>query len=332
MKRCERKNKIALLALLVMVCLCFSGCSLGKWQIYFDSKCGRHDVFKMGEFSCPEEEAKMYLANYKNLYGNLYDTDLWTKDYDMATMEGSIKDAVLNHLTKVYALDVYAAQKEITLSAAEEEAVKKAAKEYYNTLNKKEKKYTGASKGDIEDMYHNYALAEKVYAQLMDNVDSNVSEDEARVMDAYVLYVTDAKVASQIEKNIKNGASFDRLASSYNEGDSVKATFARGTYAAEVEEVAFRLDDGEVSEKIETEDGYYFFQCINKYNEKLSEENKSTIVKQRQEKAMADVIAAIEKEYYSELNTKCWDKISVSTSAEVTTNTFFTTLDSYISH
>ena len=320
------------LCLALMVATIFSGCSVGDTQIYFASKSGRGDVFKIGDFSCPKEEAKVYLANYKNLYGNVYATDLWTEEFDTGEMEESIKDAVLSHLTKVYALNVYAQQKEITLSDAEQEEVDKAAKEYYDSLNRKERSYTGASKADIAEMYRRYALAVKMYAQLMESVDGNVSEDEARVIDTYVLYVTDAKLAKQIDRKIKNGATFERLASSYNELDSMRATFGRGTYDESIESVVFSLENDEVSSKIEADGGYYFFQCINKYNEKLSEENKAVIVEQRQKQAMEDVKSAIEKKCYSHFNTKLWNKISVPTSADVTTNSFFTTLDSYISH
>lgn len=328
----HKRFMAGILCLVLMVATVLTGCSIGKRQIYFDSKSGRGDVFKIGELSCPKEEAKVYLANYKNLYGNLYGTDLWTEEYDTDEMEGSIKDAVLSHLTKVYALNVYALQQEITLSAAEEEQVEKAAKEYYDSLNRKERSYTGASKSDIQQMYQRYALAEKVYVQLMDTVDGNVSEDEARVMDTYVLMVKDEKLANKIDKKIKNGATFERLASSYNELDSMKSTFGRGTYDKAIEDVVFSLDNDEVSSKIETKDGYYFFQCINKYNEQLSEENKSVIVEQRQRQAMEDVKSAIEKAYYSHFNTKLWNKIEAPTSADVTTNSFFITLDSYISH
>ncbi len=332
MRKKKRFRLVQMAAMLVVLAILCTGCSIGERQIYFASKCGGHNVFKIGDLSCPDTEAKVYLANYKNLYGNLYGTDLWTEEYDTDSMEDSLKDAVLSHLTKVYALNVYANSQNITLSAAEEQSVEKAAKTYYESLNKAERKYTRASKKDIKKLYHNYALAEKVYVQLMDSVDSNVSEDEARVMDAYVFYVTDAKLAAELDKELKNGATFERIASSYNEGDSIKATFGRNTYDPAIEEVVFRLEDEEVSDMIETKDGFYFFQCIHKYNEKLSEENKATIVEQRQKQAMADVVSAIEKDNYSDLNEKCWGKISVCTSADVTTNSLFTTLDSYISY
>ncbi len=57
-------------------------------------------------------------------------------------------------------------------------------------------------------MYEHYALAEKVYKQLMSGVDENVSEDEARIMEANVIYVTDETLAKDIATQLKNGASF----------------------------------------------------------------------------------------------------------------------------
>ena len=171
--------------------------------------------------ACSREEAKVYLANYKNLYGKIYDTDLWSEDYDTKTMEESIKDAVISHLTKVYSLDMYAQTKEIELSEEEKDKVTQAAETYYKSLNRTERKYTGASKKDITKMYEHYALAEKVYKQLMSGVDENVSEDEARIMEANVIYVTDETLAKDIATQLKNGASFDRLASSYSQAESM---------------------------------------------------------------------------------------------------------------
>lgn len=322
------KKGMTLLALsLVFVCVLCSGCSIGDKQVYFASKSGRSTVFKIGDLSCPKEEAKVYLANYKNIYGKVYDADLWSEDYDTATMESSIKEAVITHLTKVYALNVYAADHEITLDDAELAKVESAAKTYYESLSRAERKYTGASEKKIERMYERYALAKKVYASLMSSVDENVSEDEARIMEANVLYVTDATIASELATQLKNGASFDRLASTYSEADTINVTFGRGTYDTVIEDVVFQLEDEEISDMITSDDGYYFFECVDKYKEELSEANKSTIISKRQESAMEDVVVSIETTYYSDFNTKLWDKITIAGDDEITTNTFFTTIE-----
>lgn len=330
--RLRKKKMVGIAGLCLALSLLFSGCSIGGRQVYFASKSGMGNVFKIGDFACSEDEAKVYLANYKNLYGKVYGTDLWNEKYDTDQMGDSIKDAVMNHLTKVYALNVYAQENDIILTDAQEDGVASAAKKYYESLNKTERHYTGASQKEIREMYRKYALAEKVYVQLMNNVDENVSEDEARVMDAYVLFVKEEKLAKKINSKIKDGATFERLASTYNEGESIRVTFGRNTYDSAIEDVVFQLDDDEVSDMIQTKDGYYFFECIDKYNEKLSEENKANIVEQRQKQAMDDVVSQIEKKYYSDFNQKKWNKIEVSNSADVTTNSFFTTLDSFISY
>lgn len=326
-----KKRKYAgVLCLIMIMTIILSGCSIGDTQIYFASKSGFHKVFKIGDMSCHQTEAKVYLANYKNLYGIVGDTDLWTEGFNTDSMEGSLKDAVIEHLTKVYSLNIYAHNNDITLTEDETSQVKQAAKEYYKSLSKDECSYTGASRGDIEEMYERYALAEKVYQSLMGGVDEEVSEDEARVMDAYVLYVTDESLANEIAVKLQNGATFERLASTYNEADSIKASFGRGEYPTEVDDVVFQLDDGENSTKITTDDGYYFFQCISKYNETLSEENKASIIEQRKQKVISDIVSDLEKNYYSDFNTKLWDKIEIDEDKEIKTDSFFKVLDSYV--
>lgn len=331
MKQNRKRMPASFVVVLLLVCLMCTGCHIGERQVYFASKSGSHTVFKIGQLACPREEARVYLANYKNLYGRVYDTNLWTESYDTETMEDSIKDAVMSHLTKVYALNVYAMDQDISLTEAEQDAVDKAAEAYYDSLNRAERKYTGVSKKDILEMYSRYALAEKVYIQLLSNVDENVSEDEARIMDANILFVTDGTLAQNISTQLKNGASFDRLASTYNEAETIKVTFGRNTYDKAVEDVVFQLEDGEVSELIQTEDGYYFFECVDKYNEELSEQNKSTIVSQRQQQAMENVISTIETEYYSDFNSKLWDKMTIDPDEDIKTNSFFSTLEEYVS-
>ncbi|MCR5145411.1 MAG: peptidyl-prolyl cis-trans isomerase [Lachnospiraceae bacterium] len=324
------KKSLLLILTLVVSITCFSGCTIGNREVYFASKSGWHTVFKIGDMSCHRDEFRMYLANYKNIYGNVYGTDLWNGDYDTDTMETSVKNAAIEHLSKVYALNLYAKDNDIVLTEPELEKVNDAALEYYDSLSRAERKYTGASKKEVIEMYERYALACKVYQKLMAQVDVTVSEDEARVMHAFILFTTDKDKAKNIQTNIDNGATFERLATTYNELDTTRITFGRGIYDKEIEDVVFRLDDGEVSDMITTDDGYYFFQCINKYDEEMSETNKASIVKERREMAINNVVSELDKKYYADLNKKLIDKISMPTDENIKTNSFFKVLDSHI--
>ena len=70
----------------------------------------------------------------------------------------------------------------------------------------------------------------------------------------------------------------------------VEIIMARNAYPKVIEDIAFHLDNGQVSEMITTENGYYFLKCISKYEQKLTEENKKTILIQRRKEQFDDVL------------------------------------------
>ena len=61
-----------------MALLLFGGCSVAGNKDIFRFRLRMNDVFKIGGMACSQKEAKVYLMNYKNLYGVVYDTDLWS--------------------------------------------------------------------------------------------------------------------------------------------------------------------------------------------------------------------------------------------------------------
>ena len=307
--------------------LSMMGCAIGDKEVYFGAHSGGRTVFKIGDMKCSKKEALVYLLNEKNIYGSVNGVNLWSDSYDTDTMLGSIKDLTMEHLTRVYILNLYAQEQEITLTDAEKESCKKAAGEYYASLNSAEKSFTGAKKKDIEKMYLRYALASKVYNELMNSVNEEVSEDEARVMEAFVLFVSDEEKAKEIQSMIDYGYTFERLASTYTELDTYQVTFARDDYPDEIEEVVFNLDTDEVSEAIHSNGGYYFFQCLDKYNEKLSEENKEVIIDRRRKQVLSDIVDELKERYFSDMNEKLWNEISFpEDSSELTNGEFFKTL------
>ena len=164
----------------------------------------------------------------------------------------------------------------------------------------------------------------------MNQVDEEVSEDEARIMDAYVLFTTDEAKAQTVASSLKNGGSFETLLGTYGEGDKTLQSIGRGEYAQEVEDVIFQLDDEEVSDCITTDEGYYFVKCMDKYNEELSETNKSNVISKRKEQVISDMISQQNEAYYSQMNTSLWEKFDTDNS--ITTSNFFSVLENYITY
>ncbi|CBK75627.1 PPIC-type PPIASE domain [Butyrivibrio fibrisolvens 16/4] len=325
-----RKRMIAA-GLVTAITLSFSACTFQDKTVYFDTSSGRSTVFKIGDMKCSKKEALLYLLNEKNIYGSVDGVNLWTSEFDTNTMTDSIKDLTIEHLTKVYVLNLYAKDQEITLTEKEEKACQDAAKEYYDSLNSSERSFTGVRKKDVVSAYEKYAIASKVYKELMDSVDEEVSEDEARVMEAFVLFVSDEKKAEEIQGMIDYGYTFERLAATYTELDSYQVTFARGEYSSDIDKVVFNLDTDEVSGAISADNGYYFFQCLDKYNEELSEENKKVIIEKRRKQVLDDIVTDLEEKYFSDMNVNLWDSIVFTDdTTDLESATFFATLNKYL--
>lgn len=309
--------------------LLLSGCQIGDKDIVISKTLNNRQVFKIDRSVCELKEAKVYLANYQNLYGTAYTVDLWKHDFGDNALSDYVKAVTLEELTRVYCMDLLAESEGITLSDSEQKNVADAAGDYYDSLSREEIFYMGVSKADIEEYYTHYALAQKLYHSLTDGVNEEVSDDEARVIEIMQIFVIDMDAASAVRQKLSNGDDFATVANNYNELSAIQVTVSRDDLPAEVEEVAFRLDNDEISQMITTENGYYFIKCLNKYNMELTEENKANIVEKRQKEAFDDVYNEFIAARESYLNVELWEELALETEKDITTNSFFSVFEAY---
>ena len=69
-------RRIRSMACLLLVALLLSGCQIGNTKVVFLKPVGYHQVFKIDKEVCRKKEAKVYLTNYMNIYGNAYGVSL----------------------------------------------------------------------------------------------------------------------------------------------------------------------------------------------------------------------------------------------------------------
>lgn len=327
-----RKNTKKIIAAIGMASVVMlSGCQIGNTDIVVSKSLNSRQAFQIGSKTCSMTEAKVYLANYQNIYGSAYGINLWEGDYGDNSLEEYVKDITISELSQVICMDLLAEEREITLSDKEEEQIAEAAKAYYETLNEDEISYMGVTESDLVNYYEHYALAQKLYNSLTDGVNDEVSDDEARVMEAMQIYVTDETKANEVAKKLEAGEDFASVANNYNQAASIEITIARDDMPEEVEDEAFRLDDNEISGMITTENGYYFIKCLNKYNEELTDANKINIVQKREKEAFDDIYEAFIEEQSSTLNIEAWESLEIDTEGNITTNRFFEFYDTYCS-
>ncbi len=322
--RFKRFRKIMAL-LLVMVCsiTSFSGCGFGNTEVVWTSYLGGSTVCKVGDESCSLSDAKVFLLNYRNIYGKTFGEKTWRKEQKGQTMEEYMKDSTLSQLAKMKTMVLLAGEQNVKLSGKEQEAVKKAARIYYDSLEREDISYLGVSEGSIRDLYSDMALATKLFTKLTGGVDEEVSDDDARVMQVEQIVLHDKETARLVGKKLKSGSEFASLASYYNMASTTKTTLYKQKISETISEELARLGDGEVSDCIEEAGKFYYFKVIKKIDRELTEQNKEVIVKERASEAFDNVYDAFSNKISSSYNRSAWESFSIDDDVEAKTDSFF---------
>lgn len=149
-------------------------------KVVFTTGFGKNEVFRIGDESCSKAEIMIYLTTTQNQYENVYGTEIWNTSLNGVTLEDNVKETVLARIAQIKTMYLLAKEKEVTLDEAEEAKVVQAAQEYYSSLNDTEIEAMGATEEIVENLYREYAMADKVYQLIIQDINPEISDDEAR--------------------------------------------------------------------------------------------------------------------------------------------------------
>lgn len=313
---------LILVAALLTGILC--GCRIGGREVVFEGTPQASYVFSVNKINCSEAEAKLYLCNYKNLYGTAYGVDLWGYDFGEQSLEDYVKSVTIDELSRIYCMEQIAKAQGIELTGAEKKEIKNLSVDYYHSLTGDEIKYMNISREQIEEFYTRYALARKLYRSMTQDVSTEVSDDDARVIRINQIMVSDEQKAQEVAQKLAAGNDFMAVAGSYNEAEEIELTVARGTLPKEVEAVAFEMDNDQISQQISCDQGCYFIQCLNKFEQELTEANKSVIQAAREQEQFENAYRSFIEEAEFELNKESWSKVHLpEEGSAIETSDFF---------
>ena len=301
------------------------------------------EVFRINTLSCSRSEMNIYLTNMANAYEATFGEQIWTTSAGNTTIEDAFKETVLAKVTRIKVLNLMAKEEKISLSGDEKKSLKKAAKAYMKTLSKNEKAELGADEDLVYQMYSEYALAEKVYNSIVDEVNFEISDDDARSITVEQIFIktyhedthgrltdySDAAKAEAKERALAirekavTESDFESLCALYNEEDESTHTYRRGEMPEAYENVAFALEEGEISYVITTDDGYYIVKCISTYERKATNENKEAIINEAKRKAFEEKYNEFLPNVIANINEKEWENIKIIHNSEMKTDSFF---------
>ncbi|HAG69795.1 MAG TPA: peptidylprolyl isomerase [Lachnospiraceae bacterium] len=365
------------ISLMLVLSLVLSGCSKKKTEIVLTTDFDENEVFRIEDSSCMKNEVMVYLVNSENSYDILFGPEIWKTKLPVGdlsplptpsvsgnsirvsmenpagsevTLEEKYKETILARLAQIKALNLLAKKRGTLLTDEEQQKIQAAARFYMDSLNEDEKALLDVTVEDIEKMYREYAIADKLYHEVTDNINPEISDDAARTITVGSIlvktYRTDAngnrinysqeesdkalERAQEIKQKLEEGTEFEVLADSYyNEDSQAEYTFGRGVMPYALETAAFSLSNGEISDIIKTEYGYHIIKCKSTFNKEETEKNRLSIIN----KSRQDSFNALYEEFVttikSNLNDPLWQSISYEKADNITTTGFFDIYDSY---
>ena len=335
-------KKLAMSCLMgVMSMTLLTGCGKNT-KLVFTTGLSGNQLFKIGDAKCTMPEAMIYLTTFYNQYGNIYGPEMWDYDFGGVSLEEHVKDVVLSKLAQIKIMNLMAEEREIELSKEEKELVSKAADKYFDALEDSIKDKENITKEIVKQVYTEYALANKVYLTITEDADMEISDDEARTVTVQVIYFQNWKMknnektslsenelqkvketAKDVLKRINEGEIFENLAMQYSDEKQIVMHFGRGMTEEYFEEVLFSLDEGEVSNIIETSDGLYIVKCISTMDYEATQENKLLLAKQRKQEAFSQAYEEIAENTHSQFRDKQWNVLRLEEEIHVTDANFF---------
>ncbi len=332
----------------VLSATALTGCNGGeKQEIVLTSEFKDDEILRIDTESCSRPELLVYLYSSADSYEKAFGDGIWDREIDGVTLGNELKDTTLARIAQVKSMNLLAADWGINLDIDEQADVKKAAETYYGSISDKEKSSLGITEEMIQNMYTEYAIADKVYNQITQNVNPEISDDEARTITVKCILIRSSSIdengenvslseaekaqaekkAEEVLTRAQNGEDFDSLTEEYNEDSVSTYTFGKGTMPEAFEKAAFNLDTDEISGLVETEYGYHIIKCISTFNEVETDANKERIVKVRKSEAFNRVYNDFAKKLHVMLNRDLWSSIKMDADAAFADKGFFEVYD-----
>ena len=309
----------------------------------------RDEVFQIEQSICKKPEMMLYLVTLQNQYENVYGSEIWNVEMEGRNLEENVKNNALAKVAQIKTMNLMASSYGTSLTTKEVELVGEAAKEFYDSLNETEKSLMEVDYDTVFNAYTEYALAQKLYGYIIKDINPEVSDDEARTIKVqHILIKTYAKdgtgkkipytensrrkakeKAEEAYALAMEGTDFDELIRTYGDNEIGTISFGKGEVDPVLEEKAFNLSNGQISEVIETEDGYVILKCISTFDKAETDANKLKIVEEKRKEVFGEQYNAFVEPLTRHLNQKLWAEISFIHDENVKTSDFFEVIERY---
>ena len=283
-------------------------------------------VIKVGDTGVQYSEICNYVYLLKKQYNKSFGSELWKYNLGDSTIGDMAKEEIVNMVTQLKVIRSTAEEQDIALTTDEkDQAIQQAEEIVYNAGEKAKEKYC-LTVQNLTGIFEDNILANKMFYVATDEVDTDISDEEAKQISIqYMEIVTNGTDSNgtvismddaakkkalarikKLRKSAKQSGDFLSIAQENTDSDSCELTMGRETdkLPSEVVNMAFELKKGELSDIIETSEGYFVVYCVSDYDEDATYSRKEEIIEENQ--------TSMFKDKYAEWLKKCNVSISKS--------------------
>lgn len=282
-------------------------------------------------------EAMLYLQAAKQEYESAYGDEIWQYilNEDGSSLGEQVKNQTLEQMIYVKIVCSQAKRLGIELDSEEKNRVSERTEEYMGKAEYSTLALYGIARKDVERVYADTALAQKVYDSVTLNVDTDISNAEAaqkHIQSLMLKNYHEDELGNRSSLTVQELiATLDRFDSLFLEAQKTDDFYSLAYANTEDKQyldlmvgegdlpeefsAAYGLKAGEAMQ-LRTENGYYIFYCVSEYDEDATIAKKEEMIAQRQEEEFRKLYETWRGEADVVRNEAIWEVIGLDLETE----------------
>ncbi len=288
-------------------------------------------LMSVGMETVSKEEAEAYLFFLKHQYEGEMGTSIWKYKVEGQTLEAYAREQIQSLLTQVKITKQVADKEGISLTEDELDEARNSAQDYLELISEEEKEEVQSylSEELLTQIFAENILANKVFEITTNDVDTNISDEEARqVTIQYLMVMThgtdrngvkvdmtdeEKKEArnktNKLLKEAKETSNFFTFAESNTDAQEVQISFSMADAPESLKKISFQLQSGQTSAVVAGQNGYYIVYCVNDNDEDATAEKKEELIQERQRDSFEQKFTKWSADYEIVVSTTLWNKL-----------------------
>ncbi|MDO5403764.1 MAG: hypothetical protein Q4F11_10035, partial [Eubacteriales bacterium] len=203
--------------------------------IYLSTGMKKTEIMKAAGEVSYTFEVNILMSDAKHQYEEVFGSEVWAEQIDGVTFEEYAKDQIREKLIRIRCMNVMAQEKGVVLSREEKEASAHAADEYMAGLTQTQISSLEITREKLNEMFTDFAIAKRLYNDMISVMDIEVSFDDARVIDIQYVCTESREDIEAANAALSAGNSFYTVVNKYNAGDVYEYELKRGEMSEEFE-------------------------------------------------------------------------------------------------